>query len=125
MPLTREQIVAAIEARASEFTPHDVPEWGGTVLIRRLSAADADRSGMTSDQKTPDLVARVIAISLVDDDGTPLFTEDDVKVLAKVDVGVAAAVFAACVKANGLSSDELDEAVAAFTAAQRDSSSSS
>lgn len=120
MTLSREEIIAAINTRASETTPVDVPEWGGDVLIRRLSAADAERSGMTGDQKTPELVARVIAMSLVDDAGERLFSEADVAELAKVDVAVAARVFAACVKANGLSSDELDEAVAAFAEAQRD-----
>lgn len=125
MTLNREQIIGAINQRASEYTTHPVPEWGGDVLIRRLSAADAERSGLSSDQKTPELVARVIAVSLVDEEGNLLFTEDDVNELAKVDVAVAASVFAACVKVNGLSSEELDEAVAAFTEAQRDSSSSS
>jgi hypothetical protein len=125
MTLTREQILGAIDLRASTYTTHPVPEWGGDVLIRRLSAGDAERSGLTGDQKSPELVAQVITLSLVDEDGNLLFTQEDVTALAKVDVGVAAQVFAACVKVNGLSSEALDEAVAAFTEAQRDSSSSS
>lgn len=126
MPLSREEIVAAIEARATQSVPFPVPEWGGDVLIRRLSAGDAERTGLSSDgANDPDLVVRVIAFSLVDADGTPLFGEDDVAVLSKADFSVATRVFAQCMKVNGLSSDALDEAVAAFTEAQRDNSSSS
>lgn len=125
MSLSREEILAVVERRAGEAVALDVPEWGGEVRIRRLTAAEAERTGLTNDEQPPDVVARVIAASLVDDEGEPLFNEGDVAALADADLSAATRVFVACVKANGLGSEALDEAVAAFSAAQRDSSSSS
>jgi hypothetical protein len=122
--LSRDEILAAVKTRAEDYTSVDVPEWGGQVLLRRLSAADAERSGLTSGDDTDEQVARVLAMSVVDEEGNLLFTEDDIKELAKIDVGVAAQVFTTAVKINGLGSEELDKAVAAFTEAQRDNSSS-
>lgn len=125
MSLTREEILTAIETRANENVPVDVPAWGGTVLLRRLSANDAEKSGLSSsDAETPDKMARVIALSAVDDEGVLLFSEEDVAILTKIDVGAAVKVFTKCIEINGLGSEELDEAVAAFVEAQRDSSSS-
>lgn len=125
MALTREDILAAIAKRSKEVTPVEVPEWGGSVFIRRLSAADAERSGMTADDKSPEMISKVLAASLTDETGTVLFSATDMKALTEADLAVSARVFAECVKVNGLSSTELDEAVAAFTSAQPESSSTS
>jgi hypothetical protein len=125
MPLSRDEILAAIAARNKDVLPFEVKEWGGTVYIRRMSAADAERSGLTSDVHAPEMIARVLALSITDEAGIPLFTEADVQALAEADMNVAALVFAECIRVNGLGSADLDEAIAAFTNAQHESSSSS
>jgi len=126
MALTREQILEAIKTRAEETVVVHVPEWGGDILIRRMTASEAERSGLASDDaETPEKIARVLAMSVVDEDGNLAFTTKDIQALAKIDVGAAAKVFTKCIEINGLSSDELDAAVEAFAEAQPDSSSSS
>lgn len=125
--LSREEILAGIQARQKTVVTVDVPEWGGSVCIRRLSAAEADATGLaaTRDERDPNVVPRVLAASLADADGELLFTVDDVEALAHADMAVAARVFGEIIKANGLSSPELDEAMEAFASAQPGPSSSS
>lgn len=126
MALSRDEIIAAIAARKAEVIKVSVPEWGGDVFIRRLSAAEVESSGLSAEEVRPtDVAPRVIAMSLTDADAVPIFTEGDVDALADADMAVVARVFAECIKVNGLGSAELDEAIASFTDAQPGSSSSS
>lgn len=76
--LTREQILAAARPRTREV---DVPAWGGKVMIRELTVADA--AGLTG-QRTEDrnVTARIVALSLCDAEGRLMFTEEDVGAFA-------------------------------------------
>jgi hypothetical protein len=118
--LTREQILAARRHRK----PHrfEVAEWGGEVFIRVLSAEDqADLSKGTEPEDTP---IKVLIRSLVSEENEPLFTDEDFAELAKEDWPVIMRVFAESAHLNGLSTKELDEAMAGFAQAPDESSSS-
>lgn len=121
MGLTREQILAARRDRK----PHryEVPEWGGEVYIRVLSAEDqmhlADNEGDPA--RTP---IRVLLYALVDDTGERLFTDADFDELAGEDFPVVMRVFSEVAKLNGLSTKELDEAMEGFAQAPDAASSS-
>lgn len=84
MPLTRDQIFAS---RAKFPTiPVDVPELGGEVLIRVVSLAEmseVQRSPMNGKAETDaiKLYPKLIAMACVNEDGTPLFVGEDVKLL--------------------------------------------
>lgn len=74
--LTREAILEAEDLGTEEV---DVPEWGGTVLVRGLSADERDKleSAVMKNGK-PNLdgfSARLAAASLVDADGNQLFSQ--------------------------------------------------
>lgn len=120
MGLTREQILAARKDRK----PHrfEVPEWGGDVFIRVLSGNDQmELSKDTAPEETP---GRVLVHSLVSEEGELLFTEEDVHELMQEDWPVIMRVFSESAKLNGLSTKELDEAMAGFVQAPDESSSS-
>lgn len=125
MPLTRDDIVSAITARAKEVTRIDVPEWGGEVCVRRLTAAGVESTGLTGDERDPQMPARFVAACLADEDGAPLFTTEEATALQAADMAVMARVFSECIRVNGLMSASLEEAVASFADAQPGSSSSS
>jgi hypothetical protein len=125
MPLTKDEIVAAIAARKRETKAIDVPEWGGKVLIRRLDADGLDDTGMLSVDAKPsaDMMVKMIALSLCDDDGEPLFGLDELRAMHEVDAEVTLKVFEACSAYNGLTAPEAEAMVAGFDEAPRDGSS--
>ena len=110
MPLTRAQILPSRRDRK----PHrfEVPEWGGDVFIRVLSAQD--QMVLADAGEAKDTPIRVLLFSLVDEDGNRLFTDEDFTELIQEDWPVIMRVFQEAAHLNGLSTKELDEAMAGF-----------
>ena len=77
--LTKEQIIESDDRPTLEL---HVPEWGGHVFIRTLSGTEVDgfeKSMMDKDNKPRKLVnlrARFAVLALCDEDGKPLFSEN-------------------------------------------------
>ena len=73
--LTRSDILDCNDLPRSEV---DCPEWGGAVLVRGLTLGElsALTSGTTIDINTAALVACIVG-----DDGTPVFSKDDIEAL--------------------------------------------
>lgn len=120
MGLTREHILAARKDRK----PHryEVPEWGGDVFIRVLSAQDQMQLSEGADEKQ--MPVRVLLHTLVTEEGERLFTDEDFAELAGEDFPIILRVFSEAAKLNGLSTTELDEAMEGFVPAPDESSSS-
>ncbi len=110
MGLTREQILAARRNRK----PHrfEVPEWGGDVFIRVLSAED--QLALADNENPTEAPIRVLLCSLVSEDGERLFADEDFAELVQEDWPVIMRVFAEAAHLNGLSTKELDEAMEGF-----------
>lgn len=111
MSLTREQILASRGDRKP--VPFDVPEWGGTVYIKVMSVRD--QVELTDGKKPTDVPLLVVLQSVVDENGQRLFLDDDVEWLADEAFPVVLRVFTFAAKLNGLSTAELEEAVASFS----------
>lgn len=65
----------------------DVPEWGGIVRVRALSGAERDQYDTSRMERLKDGTyvptlansrAKLVALSIVDEDGNKLFTEHDI-----------------------------------------------
>lgn len=86
--LSRDDILNAQDFRTDEI---DVPEWGGTVLVRELSAAEADKTGFSMADKQGNidlskaegLAIRVVALGVIDEKHRRVFTEKDVEALGR------------------------------------------
>jgi hypothetical protein len=117
--LTREQILASRKDRKP--TRIDVPEWGGEVYIRVLSAQD--QMQMSEGTKPQDMPITVILHCLVDENGERILQDDDFDALAQEDFPVIMRVFSQAARLNGLSTKELDEAIDRFEPAPDESSS--
>lgn len=120
MSLTREQILASRKDRKPVLL--SVPEWGGDVYVRVLSAAD--QMALSDGVEPKDMAIRVILHCLVTEDGNQIFADDDAEELAKEDFPVIMRVFAFVAKLNGLSTKELEEAMESFAPALDEFSSS-
>lgn len=83
--LSRDQILAIDDY---QLIPVDVPEWGGKVYIRTLTAGERDEIearafDLRQAGEPTNAHATVVARCACDAQGNPLFSLDDVPVLAK------------------------------------------
>ena len=113
MSLTREQILGAVDLKTEIV---DVPEWGGSVIIRTMTAGERDlfERDMLAARKSgavlpANIRASVVARCLVDESGHRLFTDEDITDLAEKSAAAMDRVFAAAQKLNALSDEDVDE----------------
>ena len=108
--LTKEAILAA------DDKPHQdvaVPEWGGDVRVRTMSASERDKweaavySG--GQVNTIDFRARFCALCIVDEQGGRLFTDDEVVTLGTKSAAALQRVFNAAQTLNALSNKDVEE----------------
>ena len=81
--LTRDLILRATDIKNTRI---DVPEWGGSILVRGMNALQRDTMMKSIDPKqdpVPDsqLKAYLCAHCIVDDLGNSLFTDADIELL--------------------------------------------
>jgi len=108
--LTAAEILAAQDIYTDEIT---VPEWGGRLHIRTMTGQERDtwevyaQGQMTS--KVVNIRARLAAICVADANGKRLFTDADTAKLAEKSGAALDRVYAAAVKWNGLTNDEVEK----------------
>jgi hypothetical protein len=117
MSLTREEILASRADRRP--VPLEVAEWGGTIYLRQLTVTD---QVALSENNTPaEMPVAVLIACICDEKGTALFHQADKAELAQESFSIILRVFAEAAKLNGLSTAELDEAMASFERARTSS----
>lgn len=85
-------------------TPVEVPEWGGSVCVRPLTAGELDELQLTlgkEGKQDHNYRGRVVALCACDPDGNPLFTEADAPRIAALDAPPVNRVFEAAQRLNG------------------------
>lgn len=112
--LTKEQIMAAVDLEVEEV---EVPQWGGSVLVKPLTARQ--RGLLTSqivDQrkdgrrlKLEEIQIRTCALALVDPEGRRLFDDASMRDLARKSSAALQIVFEAAQRLSGLSDEEVEE----------------
>src|SRR5438874_1567721 len=104
--LTREEILAANDLITESVS---VPEWGGAVLVRTLTAAERDAfeascyigRGQDRKENFVNLRARMVALSIVDATGAKPFSGDDVKALGEKSGAALDRVYAVAQRLTG------------------------
>ncbi len=94
----------------------DVPEWPIAVYARKLSAQDQIELSDGVDAK--DLPFKIIMHCIIDENGERIFSDEDEVILRDEEFPVVMRVFAVVAKLNGLSTKELEDAMANFAPAQ-------
>lgn len=106
----RRQILAAQHDRRP--VPLEVEEWGVTVYVKYITVDDQIE---LSEHNTPqDMPIAVLLQCVTDENGERIFTEEDRTELSKEAFAVVLKVFVFAAKLNGLSTVELDAAMANF-----------
>ena len=108
----------------------EVPEWGGTVRLKSLTGAERDRfeagvvqgQGKSATVNMQNLRAKLVAQSVIGEDGKPLFTEADANWLGEKSAKALNRLFNAAQQLSGLSESDVKELAGNFTAARSESS---
>lgn len=131
-------LLTADEILAADDIPHedvDVPEWGGTVRVRGITGSQrAHINGTMMAVKGQDMALRadaiaeaemrVVAMSLIGEDGKPLFSVKQVKALGEKNAGVISRLFAVANRLSGLTKTAVEDAAGNSEAAPSGSSTS-
>jgi hypothetical protein len=130
MLLSREQILGADDRRTEDVA---VPEWGGTVRVRALSGAERDayeasivtvRPDGSSRVSLKNLRGRLVSLSVVDEEGNRVFSEEDAVALGEKSASALERVFDVARRLSGLSEDDVAELAEGFEPAPSDGSTS-
>lgn len=130
--LNREAILAA-EDLPKEIV--ETPEWGGAVYVRALTGTERDKfEGSLADQIRPDgsvkkmdmtnIRAKLVALTVVDEDGQRIFSDADVKALGGKSAAVLDRLFAVAQRLSGFSKEDVEELAKNSEGAQSDGSTS-
>jgi hypothetical protein len=130
--LSIEQIQAASDLPVETV---NVPEWGGDVIVRTLTASERDawedtmlkrRDEETGDLDCTNLKAELVSRTLTDASGAPLFSDplDGIQLLAKKSGAVVSRLFEVAQRLNGLTKKDVEELAKNSAAAPSGSSSS-
>ena len=102
--LTAEDILATEDIETVDV---NVPEWGGTVRLRSLSGLEAERfveSFPPGERQTASAV-NIVALCAIKEDGTPLFTKEQVEDLKKKSLRAILRLQKETLRINGLSEE--------------------
>lgn len=122
--MTPEEIRARVLALQTDRkpVPLDFDGWGADLYVRVLSVKDQLDLTETTDEKT--MPVKIVLACLVDANGDRIFADEDEAALGAFPFPEVMAVFAKVAKLNGLSTEELEEAVASFAIAPDEQRSS-
>lgn len=112
--LNREQILQAKDLVTEAV---EVPEWGGSVLVKSLTGAERDQyESAIVEQKGRDTKlnmrnarARLVALSVVDEEGKRLFSPNDVSLLGAKSAAALQRVFNVSMRLSGISAEDVRE----------------
>lgn len=112
--LSKDQILGISDR---EFVEVEVPQWGGSVRIGTMSAADRDafeasmlpEKGKRQKDQMANFRARFVARCLCDDEGNRLFSDKDVVELGRKNASVLSMLFDEARKLNGMTEEDAEE----------------
>ena len=112
--LSKTAILAANDLKSEDV---EVPEWGGAVRVRSFTGRERDAfeasmvRGEGRDRKVDltNMRARLVGLTVIDETGQRLFTDEEVDLLGAKSGAALDRVFAIAQKLNGLSGSDVEE----------------
>lgn len=114
--LSRDAILGASDIKSEDV---HVPEWGGTVRVKGLTAAQRDvfesqlvsMRGKDVNLNMSGVRAKIASMAIVGEDGSKLFTEADVKALGEKSGAALDRVFEVVTRLSGIGENDVEELV--------------
>ena len=112
--LSKSAILTANDLQTEDI---EVPEWGGAVRVRSFTGRERDAfeasmvRGEGRDRKVDltNMRARLVGLTVIDETGQRLFTDEEVDLLGAKSGAALDRVFAIAQKLNGLSGADVEE----------------
>jgi len=110
--LTRSAILAANDLPTRDIA---VPEWGGDIRVRSMTAFDRDqfelaiRAQHERGETMSNIRAHYAAACIVDENGDPLFSVEDVEALGRKSGAALDRVFSAITEMNALNPGDVEQ----------------
>lgn len=112
--LTRDAILGARDLPTEDV---EVPEWGGTVRVRGLTGTERDafeqsiarRKGKNVELNLRNVRAKLVALSVVDEQGNRIFSEADVDALGQKSAAALDRIFRVAQRLSGLTDEDVEE----------------
>ncbi len=112
--LTRDMIMAAEDLPMERV---EVPEWDGFVYVRTITGVERDRyengcfagKGKKREWGLRNVRARLAVLSVCDETGAPLFTDNDAAALGEKGAKALDRVFDVAQRLSGLSDEDVEE----------------
>lgn len=127
--LGREEILRAQDLETKDVA---VPEWGGTVRVRALTGSERDQfeagtviqQGKTMRLNLGNVRARLVALSVVDEEGQQIFSASDVEALGQKSAAALNRVASVAQQMSGLSDGDMEELTENFPLGRNGNSTS-
>lgn len=127
--LTKEQILSAQDLPTEIVS---VPEWGGEVIVRGLTGIERDAleaevvevKGKKVTPKLDNLRAKLVAMSIVDEEGKRFFSDKEAAALGRKSASALERVFKVAQRLSGLTDEDVKELEENLEEAQGKDSSS-
>jgi hypothetical protein len=112
--LGREKILGADDLASEDVA---VPEWGGVVRVRCMTGAERDRfeesivdqRGKKTRVDMGNIRAKLVAATVVDEEGARIFSDRDVEALGKKSAAALNRVFEVAQRLSGITDDDVEE----------------
>ncbi|HEY2042251.1 MAG TPA: hypothetical protein VGH11_06190 [Jatrophihabitans sp.] len=113
MTLLSKNEIFGVDDRKTEDVP--VPEWGGTVRLRGLSGSERDayeaslqkQVGGKQVQDLRNFRARLVALSAINEDGSPLFDQNEVAALSGRSGAALSRLFDVACRLSGITDEDV------------------
>jgi hypothetical protein len=112
--LSRNEILKAPDIQRERVY---VPEWGGDVFVKGMTGAERDKfegsilslRGKSQQVNLVNLRAKLAALTICDEEGNRLFTDEDIQALSQKSAAGLQRVFAVAQRLSGLGEDDVKE----------------
>jgi hypothetical protein len=123
---------AILSADDTKYDTVPCPEWGGDVRVRSLTGTQRDAyeasimqtNGTDRKLNLRNARAKMVVLAVVDDDGRPVFTTDDVSALGRKNAAPIERIFDAARKMSGMSEEDVEKLTENFGADPSDGDTS-
>lgn len=113
--LLSKEAILAVQDTATELV--EVPEWGGAVRVRGLTGSERDafesevvqRNGRDVRTNTRNIRARMVVMSVVNEDGSRMFSYHDIEALGEKSARALDRIFAVAMRLSGLRDEDVAE----------------
>lgn len=102
--LTRAQILAADDLKEEVV---DVPEWGGSVIVRSINGQDRDQFeigslNLSMARQPVNMRARLVVLSCFGEDGKRIFKDEDIESVSEKNALVLDRLFTVAARLSGI-----------------------